>query len=73
MLQYSCNRTVCDYSGYTSSNISTVLVTQNACAVTPSSGGGDSDSGASRSILNGWVWNKLLVLIHFLLFFVYLL
>ncbi|XP_045826834.1 lysM domain-containing GPI-anchored protein 2 [Trifolium pratense] len=69
----SCNRTVCDYSGYTSSNISTVLVTQNACAVTPSSGGGDSDSGASRSILNGWVWNKLLVLIHSLLFFVYLL
>lgn len=37
------------------------------------SGSGGSDSGASRSILNGWVWNKLLILIHFLLFFVYLL
>ncbi|CAK8578231.1 unnamed protein product [Lathyrus sativus] len=73
----SCNRTFCDYAGYTSRNISTVLATQNTCAVAPSgsagSGSGGSDSGASRSILNGWVWNKLLILIHFLLFFVYLL
>ncbi|GAU33896.1 hypothetical protein TSUD_66830 [Trifolium subterraneum] len=64
----SCSRTVCDYTGYTSSNISTAIVTQNTCAVAPSGGGGNSDSGATKSILN-----KLLVLIHFLLFFVYLL
>ncbi|WJX52779.1 hypothetical protein P8452_38851 [Trifolium repens] len=65
----SCSRTVCDYTGYTSSNISTALVTQNTCAaVAPDGGGGNSGSGASRSILN-----KLLVLIQFLLFFVYLL
>ncbi|CAI8617722.1 unnamed protein product [Vicia faba] len=66
----SCSRTFCDYVGYTSRNISVVLVTQNTCAVAPSGSGG-SDSGASRSILNGSVWIKLLILIHFLLFFVY--
>lgn len=68
----SCSRTVCDYTGYTSRNISTTLTTQNTCAVAPS-GSGDSDSGASRSMLNGWVLNKLLILIHFLILFVYLL
>lgn len=68
----SCSRTVCDYTGYTSRNISTTLTTQNTCAVAPS-GSGDSDSGASRSMLNGWVFNKLLILIHFLILFVYLL
>ncbi|XP_058731248.1 lysM domain-containing GPI-anchored protein 2 [Vicia villosa] len=71
----SCNRTFCDYVGYTSRNISVDLVTQNTCAVAPSGSGGSGSggSGASRSILNGLAWNKLLILIHFLLFFVYLL
>lgn len=65
----SCNSTICDYGGYNSRNISMVNATQNTCAVAPSG----SDSGATGSSLSGSVWNKLLILIHFLLFFVYLL
>ncbi|KAK7319235.1 hypothetical protein RJT34_03953 [Clitoria ternatea] len=73
----SCNRTTCDYTGYTSHNISTSLLTHDTCAVPPSGSSGGSSggpsSGASRNTLQGLVWNNLLIVIHLVLFFVYLL
>ncbi|KAG2409788.1 hypothetical protein LR48_Vigan107s001200 [Vigna angularis] len=71
----SCNRTVCAYTGYTFNNISAELVTQNTCAVPPSPSGGSSGSGsgAPRSTLQGLLWSKLFIVIHFVLFLVYVL
>ncbi|XP_061360071.1 lysM domain-containing GPI-anchored protein 2 [Gastrolobium bilobum] len=70
----SCNSTTCAYAGYTSLNISTILATQDTCAVPPgASGGSNAGSGASKSTLPGLVWSNLFILIHFVLFFVYLL
>ncbi|KAK7368602.1 hypothetical protein VNO80_10630 [Phaseolus coccineus] len=68
-----CNRTICAYTGYTVRNISAELVTQNTCAVPPSPSGGSSgsDSGAPRSTLQGLLWSNVFIVIHFVLFLVY--
>ncbi|RDX81079.1 LysM domain-containing GPI-anchored protein 2, partial [Mucuna pruriens] len=68
----SCNLTTCAYTGYTSHNISAQLVTQDICAVPPSASGG-SGSGASTTTLPGLLWSNLFILIHFLLFLLYVL
>ncbi|RZB95958.1 hypothetical protein D0Y65_020009 [Glycine soja] len=73
----SCNRTTCAYTGYyTFRNISAEVVTENTtCAVPPSGSGGStgSDSGASRSTFQGLLLSNLLIVIHFVLFLVYVL
>ncbi|KAG5029259.1 hypothetical protein AAZX31_05G123400 [Glycine max] len=73
----SCNRTTCAYTGYRFHNISAEAVTENTCAVppTPSGSGGStgSDSGASRTTLQGLFWSNLFIVIHFVLFLVYVL
>lgn len=69
----SCNRTTCAYTGYNSTAISAELVTQSVCAVPPSGSGGSTGSGASRSTLQALFSNNLFILIHFLLFLLYVL
>ncbi|KAE9603304.1 putative LysM domain-containing protein [Lupinus albus] len=66
----SCNQTTCDYAGYTSNNISTVLATHNTCAAAPNGSG--PSSGATRSTLQGWFWSNLFIVIHLIFFSIYL-
>ncbi|CAL0324799.1 unnamed protein product [Lupinus luteus] len=68
----SCNSTACDYAGYTSKNISTVLANHSTCAAVAPSGSEPGSGASSSSTLQVWVWSKLFILIHFILFSVYL-
>ncbi|CAL0306066.1 unnamed protein product [Lupinus luteus] len=76
----SCNQTICDYAGYTSNNISTILETHSTCAAAPNGSapngslpnGSGPSSGATKSTLQGWVWSNLFSVIYFILFSIYL-